>query len=179
MTSQKKTHGKGSQAKLVVRVGKSLKLLAAAVDALGDFSTELSTGDKLRMAKPRPNIATVVPTIATIATSYGVVLPKHSVEKMTADLETWNTLKPLRDKVAVLLKKIDDAMFVANGDAWSSATAFYTVLRRVSDGGDEIAALLQPFADYFAKSAAPKKKPVKTASPNSSVVTNGASTMHS
>jgi hypothetical protein len=178
MSSSKK-NGKGSPSQLVGRVEKSIKLLAKVVATLGDFSTELTTSDKKRIAKARPNFATVIPTIGSIASRYGVVVPKHSVGKMNADLATWNTLKPLRDSVALLLKKIDDAMLVASGDAWSSATAFYTVLRRVSDGGDDIAALLQPYADYFAKSAKrPNAKPAANGAA-ASVSPNGSSTAKS
>lgn len=148
-----------SQARLAKQVAECIKLLGKVRSTFGENSPSLSTAQRLRLPKPRPNAATVVQTVAALVEEHGLVLPKHSASGMKANLETVQTLAPLHASAVLVLKMIEDALFVANGGMWASATAYYTVLRRVEGADPNLAKQLEPVAQSFAKRSTKAKKP--------------------
>ncbi len=145
-------------------VGQSKKLVDAAHVALGDIGPSYTGGDKNRQPKAPPSLASVIPTIAELVVTSGAVVPMHSVDTMKQNLETVNMLEPLRIAAQAFLKKVEDAQFHAGGEAWGSATAFYTVLRRVEGKDGQLAEGLKPLAVFFQKRSGKKHAaPTKTA----------------
>ena len=171
---------KTSQVKLAKHVAESKTLLDKAHVAFGDIAPNLTSDQKKRQPKPRPGIATVLPTIAVLIEKYGAVVPMHSVVTMKSHLETVTMLEPLRIAAETFLRKVENAQSYANGEAWGSATAFYTVLRRVEGKDDQLATALKPVASYFAKrkpsskGSAPAKSASNGSAPVTAPVTNGS-----
>jgi hypothetical protein len=143
-------------------VDECLAFVKQAKTAFGVPTPPLSKLDKRHTAKPLIGSPDIVKMIARLATEYGVTIPKHSVGTMLQNLQTVQTLAPLKAAVLAFHKNVDDAMLSSNGDAWSSATAFYTVLRRVEGSDAELAAALAPLATFFKKGRAPSKKTSST-----------------
>lgn len=152
-----KNKSRKSQTRLHKQVAECIKLLDKARATFGADAPALTPAERLRLPKPRPNVANVVSTVAALVQEHGLVLPKHSVDDMKANLETVQTLAPLHAKAALVLKMIEDALLLANGGTWASATAFYTVLRRIEGADGNLAAQLEPLAQTFAKKTSKKK----------------------
>lgn len=147
-------------------VVESKKLVDAAHVALGDIAPNFTGGDKNRQPKAPPSLASVVPTIAELIVTFGAVVPMHSVDTMKENLATVQVLEPLRIAAQAFLKKVEDAQYHAGGEAWGSATAFYTVLRRVEGKDGQLAEGLKPLASFFAKRS--KKRATSKTTPQPS-----------
>jgi len=144
-------------------VDEGINLVNQASKAFGTPVPALSKADKRHVAKPYPSIEKVIPTLASLAIQHGVVLSKHPVDEMTGSMQTAQALAPLRAAIVAYLKKVDDAILSANGDAWSTATLYYSVMLRVAANDAELEAALQPLTPFFNLSAKAKKKAGKIA----------------
>jgi hypothetical protein len=158
-------------------VDECLALVKQAKTAFGANAPALTKLDKKRTPKPRTGSPKVIATIARLATEQGIVLPKHSVDTMLQNVQTVQTLAPLKAAILALHKIVDDTMLSADGQAWDSGTALYTVLRRVqgTDGGLE--ADLAPLADFFKKGIKPRAKK-GAATPTATTPAGGGASVH-
>jgi len=158
------------------QLDKAKSLVEAAHAAFGGLAPNFTGDEKNRQPKAPPGLASVVPTIAELVTTFGAVVPMHSVDTMQANLETVKMLEPLRMAAQALLTDVENAQYYAGGEAWGSATAFYTVLRRVEGKDGRLAEGLKPLASFFqkrSKGSGSRKTPVKGSAPTDVPVTNG------
>jgi hypothetical protein len=167
-----------SQVQLVKKLEKAKSLIEAAHAAFGGLAPNFTGDEKNRQPKAPPGLAAVVPTIAELVASFGAVVPMHSVDTMQANLETVKVLEPLRMAAQALLTDVENTQYYAGGEAWGSATAFYTVLRRVEGKDGRLAEGLKPLASFFKKrggrkAGTPKKTTAKGSAPTDVPVTNG------
>jgi hypothetical protein len=59
-------------------------------------------------------------------------------------------LQPLLGQLQGRVREIQDACAVANGQAWGTATALYSLLKRASRADPRLAAQLAPMVEFFA-----------------------------
>jgi hypothetical protein len=153
------------------QVNECLALVKQAKSTLGTTSPALTKQQKRRTPKPRTGSADVLQTIARLTTEQGIVLPKHPVGTMLQNLQTVQTLAPLKAAILALQKVVDDVSLAADGASWNSGTAMYTVLRRVQGDDGDLEAALAPLASFFKKginSTGTKKKTSKATEPTAS-----------
>jgi hypothetical protein len=146
-------------------VDECITLINQAKSTLGITSLALTKAAKARTPRPRTGSPAIITTIGRLATEQGIVVPKYSVATMMQSLQTVQTLAPLQAAITAFLKVVEDAMLAANGQAWASATAFYTVLQRVQGTDGDLEAELEPLATFFKKGIKPAGSTGKNAAP--------------
>jgi hypothetical protein len=178
-TKKKKSVIDDSKVPQTSAVNECITLVAQAKAALGATTPALTKLDKRRTPKPRTGSPAVIQTVARLATGQGIVIPKHPVGAMLQNLQTVQTLAPLKASILDLLKVVDDTMLTADGQAWDSGTALYTVLRRVKGDDGDLEAQLEPLSTFFKKGIkAPAKSDVAAAKPSATTPAGGGATVH-
>ena len=100
-----------------------------------------------RMRSGGENIAALV---GKLATDHQLMLPGISVEGMKDDLLLAQRLAPVVTVAEELSQLLADTTLEARSEAWWAATAYYTVLSRMTDANPALEASLQPAVDFFA-----------------------------
>ena len=153
----------------------------------------MTATDRNRRTKLRRGGEKYIPVLAELATAYNVLPSTHSVDEMMTGHDVVTSLGPLRTKVSLLLKSIEDAMLGTQSETWKAATLFYSMLRPLADRDGNVAKALAPVEDFFAtrsKRGAAKgshgraRKPAADAQPsaansgsaNGAASSNGAAT---
>ena len=83
---------------------------------------------------------------------------------MTSSLQLATALQPLATTLTGFLQEVDDTGAQAQGASWSTASALYSLLKRMSRKDPKLKAQLEPVQEFFAyrrpvatdKTAAPK-----------------------
>lgn len=169
---QKQVDTTASLTTLVAQLG---TLLDQANEILGAHAPVMSTAAKRRVVKAPPGCEPVISTVSRLVERYGVALPNHSGAAMTAALESAQALAPVVEKTQLLLAKVGAASLSATGQAWGSATAYYSAMNRVKGTDAELTKALAPLSEFFSKhakkkKAASKRKAVTNASGNGATI---------
>jgi hypothetical protein len=152
----------------LARVARCSALLDEAI-ALFQDGTDLTSLDRKRIKKIRKGGEKIIPIVAQAAKQAGVNLPLAQVAPMEESLAEAQALVPLQAKLGLLQKRISDQSFTSDGGSWATATALYSVLRRLSKNNGQLATLLAPANEFFksrgpaARAAHPRTKKGKEA----------------
>ena len=173
MATKKKVIDSSKVLQAAFPVDECIALVTQAKTAFGATAPALTKLDKKHTPKPRTGSPAVITTVGRLATEHGIVIPKHPVGPMLQNVQTVQTLAPLKAAILGLLKIVDDTMLSANGQAWKSGTALYTVLRRVEGTDGALEADLAPLAEFFKTARKPSAKK-GAASPTTTAARRGA-----
>lgn len=88
----------------------------------------LTADERKRLPKARRGASEVIPTIAQVATKYGIVPPGVSLDEMLSNVEEARTLEPLLRAAGTLYETVRDSYLRAQSSAWKSATLTYVML---------------------------------------------------
>jgi hypothetical protein len=130
------------------------KALGEKISALVGPAPALTKADIQRSAKLRKGGATVVQTIASLSDKVGLVVPSQPTATMVAKINQAQSLVALHQELVTATKHVADAMFQAQSESWTGATAHYSMLRRLSKTDGSIATTLQPVVQFFAARSA-------------------------
>jgi hypothetical protein len=138
----------------------TIALLEQAVKRMGPVP-RLSTQARARGLKMRRGGHAVVPTIAAIATKYGIEAPNVRGDAMNVLLAELQSHAALVMAVIEIHALITDSEIGVGRSLWSSTTTLYTMLRRAARSNPSIAAELKPVEEWFRyrKPAVTKPKP--------------------
>ena len=159
------------------RIDESIKLVAKASAPLGDVR-RMESADRRRIKKMRKGGAASIPTIVEICTRYGLQVPGVSFVDVTSKIAHAQRLSQLERVVSVFLRDIRDELLVANGDAWTAASAGYAMLRgaaKAEPGIDTELAKVHAVFSHRPQKAAVAKTPAPS---TSATTTNGTDATH-
>jgi hypothetical protein len=144
---------KSNQVSIVVP---SQKALASAMATVGKLVEVVGSGQKpltplqrSRTARARPGASATVRTLGTLAVKHGVDA-LVDVPTMLANSDAADRIRPIAAPVANLHRLVGDLVLSADGAAWKSATAIYTILQRLAVDDGTMAQDLAPLAASFA-----------------------------
>src|ERR1700722_16216261 len=119
-------------------------------NALGPAPAQLTTAEKRRAAKPRKGAAKILLSLAPVVQQHGLESAALSTDQMLSRHTDAETLQPLQARVSKLLKRIDDELFSAQGDAWELGLQFYALVKRRAKTDGELEANIEPLRSAFA-----------------------------
>ena len=79
-----------------------------------------------------------------MAGQWGVSVRTQPTAAMVADMQTVTALQPLLTALMGWIQEIQDVTAVANGDAWTTASTLYSLLKRMSAKDPKLAAQIAP-----------------------------------
>jgi hypothetical protein len=135
-------------------VEESIQLLAQAKTALGTVQ-RFTPADRRRLAKNRRGGQQVVPTIAALATKYGIASPTTNGTVLTTQLARVQELDPLVTASVDAHSQISDAHLGASTAMWTSARTLYAMLKPVAATDPSIAAELKSVEEWFRQRKSP------------------------
>ncbi len=135
-------------------VEESIQLLAQAKTALGTVQ-RLSPADRRRLAKNRRGGQQVVPTIAALATKYGIATPTTTGTVLNAQLARVQELDPLVTASVDAHSQIVDAHLGASTAMWTSARTLYAMLKPAAKTDPSLAAELKSVEEWFRRRKSP------------------------
>jgi hypothetical protein len=127
------------------------KSLIDKITALVGSLPAITVNDKQRSSKLRKGGETVIPTVAALATQFGLTVPGHPTATMLAQLNQAQDLIPLHKQMVTALKKVEDAIFLGHSQSWASATVHYSMLRRLAKKDGDLEKALAPASQFFAR----------------------------
>jgi len=136
---------------LAARVSQAMALIQQAVATLDVNAPALTAQQRKRMSK-----------LAQMAQTWSVQIRTQPTAAMTSAMQTANDLQPLIQVLTGFLQEVQDTSFQAEGDSWSTASALYSVLKRMSRKDPKLSAQLAPAAEYFAFRRPDPKGPTLT-----------------
>jgi hypothetical protein len=139
----------------------SIKLLGQAKKAVGTVP-RLTGEDRRRSAKLRRGGHQVVPTIAAVATKYGIATTTTNGPALSAQLVRVQQLDSLLGAAIDTHATISDAHFGATGDMWTSARALYAVLKTVAKTDPSVAPELKSVEEWFRRNKSPATETTPT-----------------
>ena len=139
---------------------KDIDTFAGKIDK---YTLMLSAEERRRTTKMRVRGERVVELVGTLAARHQIVLPRISVNDMTADLILAQRLGPLAPRLVSLSQKVSDTILQAQSECWWAAMAFYSALTRLSDVDPELEDALKPAIEFFARRPRPEPEPEPTA----------------
>jgi len=157
------------------KIEESIKLLARATKAIGPI-TRLSAQDRSRGLKARRGGHQVAPTIAAIATKYGISTPDMNGDLINTSLAQVQSLAPLVNAAADAHATIVDAHISASRTMWNASTSLYSMLKRAAVSNPSIATELKPVEEWFRhrKPAATQDAATTTTTPATATATTSA-----
>jgi len=111
----------------------------------------LSTKDRVRSIKLRKGGETVIPTVATLSTQFGLTVASHPTTTMVEKAKRAQSLIPLHKQLVTATKQVADQMFSANSESWAAATVHYSMLKRLAKTDGDLEAALAPVEQFFKK----------------------------
>jgi hypothetical protein len=139
-------------------VAQCIALLAQVSDLIGPVEP-LSATDIRHSLKLRKGGVQVITQMLDLCTHHGVTsVGRVTVPDMSAQLARATALNQIGVQMTALQKKLGDATFTAESSSWQSATALYTMLRRLSRVDPTVALGLQPVVAFFRKKKVAAKK---------------------
>lgn len=124
--------------------------IRAAAKKCESFTQPLSTEERGRALKMRPDGEWVVELMGDLASRYGVSLPGISVEGMLNDLALARQLGPVEAETNSFAQTLSDTILTARSECWWAALAYYSALVRIADSNPVLADALKPAINYFA-----------------------------
>jgi hypothetical protein len=161
---------------LADRVTYAVALLQEASDVLALTAPALTAAQRKGMGKLRKGGEKFIPEIAQIAQTWNVQIRTQPTAAMTSAIQLATTLTPLIGLMVGFLREVQDVGFEAESESWLTATALYSVLKRMSKKDPKLKAQLAPMAEFFAyrhpvvAKAAAEKKPGKESRRKAKVV---------
>jgi hypothetical protein len=146
-------------AALEAYVQQTVQALDALEQALG-ADPPLSPKDKLHAPKLRKGGAKTVSQIGSLATQNQLESAALPVAVMLGLLCKADALRPLAARLAAFTTHVADQIFAAQSSAWDMAMQYYALLQRRARAEAELAAALEPIAQFFAYRHPSKKAPV-------------------
>jgi hypothetical protein len=146
------------------RVTQAIAYIKEAVAILALNPPALTAAQRKGMAKLRKGGDKIIPQVAQIAQQWSVQIRTQPTAAMTSAALLASQLQPLLTVLAGFLQEAQDTGYQAQSDAWSTASALYAVLKRMSKKDPKLAAQLAPAAEFFqyrhpvVKEQAKKKK---------------------
>jgi hypothetical protein len=148
------------------RVGHDIPTVAdrdkwvAALDAItttkvAAFSVRLTVEERRHAVKMPADGRRVVERVAAAARRLGLTIPNASIDDMERDLLLGERLQPLQEAAERLAATLDDTSLMASAECWWAATAYYSMLQRVSGADPQLDADLAELRRYFKKSPRP------------------------
>jgi hypothetical protein len=144
---------KSNQVSIVVP---SQQDLSGAIETIGKLVKVVGGGQKpltplqrSRTTQTRAGASATVRTLGALAVKHGVDT-LVDVPTMLANSEAADRIRPLAAPIANLLRLVGDLVLSADGAAWKSATAIYTILQRLAVDDGTMAQDLAPIAASFA-----------------------------
>jgi hypothetical protein len=113
-------------------------------------SPDLTAVNKRRMSKPRKGATPMLLALAEVVQQHGLDSSALSADRMVARLEDAATLRPLQSRLEAILKRVEDELFNAQGEAWELGLQFYSLVKRRAKTDGELAANIQPMRLLFA-----------------------------
>jgi hypothetical protein len=169
---------------LVDRVAHVVALLQEASDVLALTAPALTAAQRMGMNKLRKGGEKFIPEIAQIAQTWNVQIRTQPTAAMTSAIQLATTLTPVISALVGFLRETEDVGSEAEGEAWSTASALYAVLKRMSKKDPKLKAQLAPMAAFFAyrhpvvaKAAADERKKTGKESRRSAKVAAAAETL--
>jgi hypothetical protein len=147
---------------LAARVSQAMALIQQAVATLDLNAPALTAQQRKRMSKLRKGGEKFIPQLAQMAQTWSVQIRTQPTAAMTSAMQTANDLQPLIQVLTGFLQEVQDTSFQAEGDSWSTASALYSVLKRMSRKDPKLSAQLAPAAEYFAFRRPDPKGPTLT-----------------
>jgi len=132
------------------RVATALGHIQAAVAAMALTTPKVTTRQKQLAAKARKGSEKVIPTITLLASQLGVNLPLQPTSVMSAQVALANELQPLQKSLQAFLATVEGNTFEANSNSWETATALYSILKRIAKSDPETRVQLAPVEEFFA-----------------------------
>jgi hypothetical protein len=129
-------------------VEESIQLLAQAKTAIGTVQ-RLTPADRRRLAKNRRGGQQVVPTIAALATKYGIATPTTTGTVLNAQLARVQELDPLVTASVDAHSQFSDAHLGASTAMWTSARTLYAMLKPAALTDPSLAAELKSVEEWF------------------------------
>ncbi len=144
---------KSNQVSIVVPSQQALADAMTSVDKLvkvvGSGQKPLTPLQRSRTARARTGSSAMVRTLGALAEKHGVDT-LVDVPTMLANSNAADRIRPIAAPIANLHRLVGDLVLSADGAAWKSATAIYTILQRLAVDDGTIAQDLAPFAAEFA-----------------------------
>jgi hypothetical protein len=125
-------------------------LLDDAETSLGDAPPQLTATEKRRTAKLRKGGTKILLSIAPIVQQFKLDSSSLNADEMIDRLGDAEALKPLQSRLQKILKRVEDELFSAQGDAWEMGLQFYSLLKRRSRTDGEMAKSMAPLRAMFA-----------------------------
>ena len=129
-------------------VEESIQLLAQAKTAIGTVQ-RFTPADRRRLAKNRRGGQQVIPTIAALATKYGIATPNTTGTVLNAQLARVQELDPLVTASVDAHSQFSDAHLGASTAMWTSARTLYAMLKPAAATDPSLAAELKSVEEWF------------------------------
>jgi hypothetical protein len=135
-------------------VEESIQLLAQAKTAIGTVQ-RFTPADRRRLAKNRRGGQQVIPTIAALATKYGIATPNTTGTVLNAQLARVQELDPLVTASVDAHSQFSDAHLGASTAMWTSARTLYAMLKPAALTDPSLAAELKSVEEWFRQRKSP------------------------
>lgn len=116
--------------------------VASILDVIGQieeqmpFLLRLDAGEKQRLVKPRAGAVQVMQEIVAVQREAG--MPVADNDPMLADLSVYDGLTSIGDRLAQLLRLIEDTRLQAGSEGWNQGLIRYGMLRQLERGQPEL-----------------------------------------
>jgi hypothetical protein len=135
----------------LVRIFESVTASLDDVEAsLGSTPPDLTAVHKRRAAKPRKGATPMLLALAEVVQQHGLDSSALSADRMVSRLGDAATLRPLQSRLEAILKRVEDELFNAQGEAWELGLQFYSLVKRRAKTDGELAANIEPMRSLFA-----------------------------
>jgi hypothetical protein len=134
----------------------------AALASLEQFTNTLpkfDAKDKARSAKPPEGASDWMNYMLTLATqNVSKMAADFTAEPLQRDMDVPTKLGPRAVRAAAIWKRLTDAIFAGDSDAWTACLNIRTTLQRRGVQGVDDTNLSQGLKDYFSRHPAPAPK---------------------
>jgi hypothetical protein len=135
---------------LADRVTQAIAYIRMAVAILALNAPALTTKQRKALQRIRKGGDKFIPQITDLAQQWSVQIRTQPIDAMTSAVALATALQPLLPVLAGFVQEVQDTDAQAQGTSWSTATALYSVLKRMSRKDPKLAAQLAPVAEFFA-----------------------------
>jgi hypothetical protein len=135
---------------LVEVVARFIALLDELDTALGPQPPAITPKEKRHASKPRKGAEKIIRQLAPIAKHHNADSAAVSSDAMMARLGEAAALQPLQLRLADSLKRVDDEVFIARGEAWEMGLQLYATLKRRAKSDGEVATAIEEVRKSFA-----------------------------
>jgi len=122
------------------------------------FVINLTARQRRALLKLRPDADKVIALITRLAHEQGIDVKSNPVDEMAGALAAARSLQPLIGTAQAFAQTLSDMMRGNQSLAWTSATLYYTILKRMARHDPELAKQMEPLQGVFGKRSAPVKQ---------------------